>query len=75
MTNYTVKRPRIEDYDNCQKHHLRLEKDGEKVVQQRVSFTKPRQLEDGKYNSRVRQWAEKRIAEDVNRQEINLDLS
>lgn len=65
-----------EVYDHCEKHHLKLlDSDGNEVITQRVSFSNW-QLEDDNYEDRVKQWAEKRVPEDLNREkDISLNYS
>lgn len=72
--SYKVKRTEKEVYDHCEKHHLKLvDPDGNEVITQRVSFSNW-QLEDDKYDNRVRQWAERRISENVERSSIQVNI-
>lgn len=63
-----------EIYDNCEKHTLKLLEDGSELTTQRVSFSNW-QLDDGKYTNRVRQWADRRTPDEVNRADIQVDTS
>jgi len=75
--NYIVKQSREpEVYDHCEKHHLKLEdSEGNEIITQRVSFS-TWQLNDGSYEQRVKQWADRRIGEDVDREkDISLNYS
>jgi len=63
-----------EVYDNCEKHTLKLLENGSEHTSQRVSFSNW-QLNDGKYLNRVRQWADRRTPDEVNRSDIQVDIS
>jgi len=73
---YNVELENKEVYDHCEKHHLKLvDENGNAVITQRVSFSNW-QLEDDNYPSRVKQWAEKRVSEEVDREkDIKLDYT
>jgi len=76
--NYEVVQDREpEVYDHCEKHHLKLlDSNGNKIIKQRVSFSNW-QLEDDSYKDRVKQWAERRISEKVDREndiKVNIEL-
>jgi len=65
---YKVERTNKEIYDHCEKHKLKLvDSDGKTVIEQRVSFSNW-QLEDKSYEDRVKQWADRRINEDINKE-------
>lgn len=73
---YSVERTGKEVYDHCEKHTLALKDgDGKTVVEQRVSFSNW-QLDDESYDDRVKQWADRRISEDVDREtDIKVEYS
>lgn len=74
---YSVERTGKEVYQNCEKHTLKLvdESSGEKIIEQRVSFSNW-QMEDDGYSDRVKQWADRRISEDVDREtDIKVEYS
>lgn len=74
--SFTIKLNDKEVYDHCEKHHLKIvDPDGNKLIKQRVSFSNW-QLEDSDYDKRVKQWAERRISKNIDREkDINLDYS
>lgn len=73
---YTVERTNKEVYNHCEKHKLKLvdDSDGSEVIEQRVSFSNW-QLNDDSYKDRVKQWADKRVKADLDREkDISLNF-
>jgi len=71
--SFKVERTEREQYDNCEKHSLKLvnNDNGETVTEQRVSFSHW-QLEDDGYQDRVKQWAQRRTPDQIDKSKIDV---